>query len=291
MPDYEKYLEKKSSRHHYIPKFLLNGFTSPDGLLFVYDKHKDEIIKKQRPPKAIFFEIDRNTVEINCNTQSSIIEDLLYFEVDNKTSKVIKQYQTQELSEIDFKIEDTGLLLFFLISLFWRIPKTDFASEDLMARSIITSEGVDSEILRNDPTFKKLSRAGLFSHHADEIIKFGSKGNKYHNIHQNENPLYVIGDYPFLFRKEPNKFSEFNDLDFLFALSSKRIYSSTNESLSLPIINSYAYNAAIINQSVRYVACGDKTVLEQSLNYYKKLKESGLTFSPNLLNELAFKRR
>lgn len=292
IPDFDKYLKKSSSRHHYIPQFLIKGFTNSDGLLYVYDKHKDKILKRQLPPKSIFYQPDRNTVEINSTTKSSIIEDLLYFMMDNKTSKVIQQYQTQELAEIDFKSEDTAILLFFLISLFWRIPKTDYAAEDLIVRSTIIASGIDPEILRNDPTYKKLTRAGIFSHHVDEIVKFGNRENKRFNIHQSEKPIFVIGDYPFLFKKQPTKFREFDDIDTLFAISSKRIYSSTNESLNnFSTINSFGYNAAIINQSVKYVACSDFEILEESVNYYKELKEIGIIYSNELVNEIAFKTK
>jgi len=276
----DKILEKKSSRHHYIPQFLINGFTDDKGLLHIYDKQADKILTKQRPSKSIFFDIDRNTVEIKENLKSSVIEDYLYSEIDNKTSKVIKSYQTEELSKIDFQIEDTGTLLFFLISLFWRIPKTDHAAEDLMERSIITANGVDPEIFRNDPTYRKLNRAGLFKHHIDEMIKFGMKGKKWSNIHQNEDPIYVIGDFPFLSRVQSNEFSKFNDTDILFAVNSRRIYSSTNESMkNFTPRNSYSYNAAIIHQSVKYIACGDIQVLQQSIKFYKELKSLGLIYT------------
>src|SRR4051812_37185254 len=115
-PTIDEILKYKSSRHHYIPQFLINGFTNNKGLLYVYDKQADKLLSKQRPPKAIFFENDRNTVEIKATLKSSVIEDCLYAEIDNKTSKVIKYYQTEELSKIDFQIEDTAILLFFLIN-------------------------------------------------------------------------------------------------------------------------------------------------------------------------------
>ncbi len=90
--DFNKYLKKLSSRHHYIPQFLISGFANSDGLLYLYDKHKDKILKKPRPPKSIFFENDRNTLDLSNTTKTSIIEDFLYKEIDDKTSKVIKYY-------------------------------------------------------------------------------------------------------------------------------------------------------------------------------------------------------
>ncbi len=208
--------------------------------------------------------------------------------MDNKTSKVIKYFQTEDLAKIDFKIEDIATLTFFLISLFWRIPKTDYAAEDIMERSVITSQGIDPEILKQDPTYKKMTRAGLFKHHIEEMKTFGAKGTKWSNIHQNEKTSYVIGDYPFLHKTQPNLFREFNDIDLLFAVSSTRIYSATNESLNkFTAFNSFRYNAAIIHQSVNYVACADLNVLKNSLNFYNDLKRVGLIYS----NEGAFEQK
>ena len=285
--DFDKYIKKLSSRHHYIPQFLLNGFVNSDKLLYIYDKQKDVILKKPRPPKAVFFENERNTVDLDSSTKTSIIEDLIYTQIDNKTSEIIKKYQTDELSKIDFNTEDTATFLFFLITLFWRIPKTDYASNDIMERSNITANGIDPEVVRKDPTYRKLNRTGLFKHHIDELKNFGSKGKKWVNIHQNENDMYVIGDYPILFRNLSDKFREFNDSDILIAVSSKRIYSSTNNSLtSFSVKNSLRYNACIINQSTKYVASGNFNVLEQSIVFYKKLKEMGIIY---FLDEEVFK--
>jgi len=275
--DFEKYLKITSSRHHYIPRFLISAFTDRQGLLFVYDKKKDEILKNQRPPKSIFFESDRNTIEVTAEMKSSILEDYLYKEMDNKTSKVIKYFQSEELKRIDFKMEDTSILLFFLISLFWRIPKTDYAAEDIMKRSTIISDGIDPEVLRQDSTCQKMSRACLFNHHIKEMKSFGNIGTTWHNIHQYDSPMFVIGDYPFLHRTQPNRFREFGDIDLLFAVSSKRLFSMTKEKKDkISAINSYCYNAAIIHQSVNYVASGDLTILKQSIDFYKNLKRQGL---------------
>jgi hypothetical protein len=278
--DFEKYIKNLSSRHHYIPQFLLNGFVNSDKQLYIYDKQKDEILKKPRPPKAVFFENDRNTIELDNSTKTSIIEDLIYKQIDNKTSEIVKEYQTTELSKIDFKTEDTAIFIFFLITLFWRIPKTDYAASKIMDRSKISASGIDTEVLRNDLAYRKLNRTGLFKHHIDELKNFGKKGKKWVNLHQNQNDIYVIGDYPILFRNPANKFREFNDSDILIAVSSKRIYSSTNTPLTnFSVKNSLKYNACIVNQSTRYIASGNLNLLEQSVLFYKKLKEMGIMYS------------
>ena len=133
--DFNKYLQKRSSRHHYIPRFLIEGFTNDEGLLYVFDKKKNKILKTPQAPKGIFYERDRNTFELKQGQESSILEDTLYARIDNDASKIIKYFQNENLTKIDFTIENTAQFLFFLIALFWRIPYTDFTVEDLLNRS------------------------------------------------------------------------------------------------------------------------------------------------------------
>ncbi len=272
-------LRKLSSRHHYIPQFLIEGFTNAEGKLYVYDKKKDRILKYPQSPKSIFFETDRNTVDVTDEKQSSVIEHFIYGEIDNQTSKVIRKYRQAALADIDFNAEDTAMLLFFLISLFWRIPKTDYAADDLMDRSEIKSIGIDPEHLRNDPTYRKLNRAGIYSHHINEIKRAGRRGTKWHNIHEFAEPVLLLGDYPMLFREQQSEFSEFDEVDVLLPVSATRIYSCTNEPLrNFTVQHGYRHNASIIEQSVRYVAAADSTVLEQSIAFYKGLKSKGLIY-------------
>ena len=154
-----------------------------------------------------------------------------------------------------------------------------------MDRSEIKSKGIDPEILRNDPTYRKLKRTGLFKHHIDEMVKNGKNVRKSVNVHQSNGASYVIGDYPLLFRKTPRLFSEFGEVDFQIAISSKRLYSSTIESLKTTVENSYMYNAAIIEQSTRYIACADKSDLQKNIEFYNELKSRGLNYSAS---EMAF---
>lgn len=277
--DFEKLFKNKSSKHHYIPQFLIKGFVNNEGLLYIYDKARDTIQKKPKSPSAIFFENDRNTIEVTDDLKSSFIEDVLYGDVDNKISKLIKSYQKDDIGVIDHTIEDTTAMQFFLVVLFWRLPKTDHAADDLMTHSEIKAVGIDPEILRQDPTFRKMQRVGLFKHHIDEIRRIGLKGHQYFDIYQTKRPCYVIGDFPFLCKNLSSEFGRFFENDIYMAISSQRIYTITNQKLEkFPLINSLNYNAAIIEQSVKYVACGDLNVLKQSVEYYRELKKSGKNY-------------
>ncbi|MEQ8534157.1 MAG: hypothetical protein RIB86_20050, partial [Imperialibacter sp.] len=174
---------------------------------------------------------------------------------------------------------NTAQFLFFLITLFWRIPKTDFAAGDLMNRANITSSQIDPEEIRANPAFRKIERAALSRHHIHEIVNHGRKGKKAINIHQSTDDIFVIGDNPLLFKRIPTLFSEFNEIDFLIAISSNRIYSSTNEVfLTRSQKNWVNYNAAIIDQSERYIASGNEHILRKSVEYFKEIESRQLKY-------------
>ncbi|WP_282015222.1 DUF4238 domain-containing protein [Marinifilum flexuosum] len=285
----DQFVKKHSSRHHYIPKFLIDGFKNDNGLLYVFDKTQNKILKNSKPPKSIFYEWDRNTIDLPEDKQSSILEDVLYSKIDNIISPVVRYFQKEELEKINFTEDNTAQFLFFLITLFWRIPLTDYATKDLIDRAEIISNGINPETLRNDPVFQKLQRSGLYKHTINEMMKYGNNVKKFINIHQMGQNLLVIGDNPLLFRKTINKFSEFGETDFLIALTSNRIYSSTHKSLGqLQTINSFKYNAAVINQSKRYVCCNSLDALQKSVHIYNEFCRHGISFS---LTESAFETK
>ncbi len=269
--------EKKSSRHHYLPKFLIEGFTNEQGLLFVYDKQKDEILKKLKAPKSIFFEWDRNTLVLNQSKQSTFLEEEFYSKIDNDFGKAVKYFQDSTLKEIEITEENTAQFLFFLVTLFWRIPATDYAMKDLIERSEIVAEHIDIDALRQDPAFYKLEKSRIHAHMIEQMKKFGKNKKKWINIHQNNKTCLVIGDNPLLFRERFSKFSEFAENDFLIAITSNRIYSSTAKELqNFGLKNRLKYNVSVINQSKFFVCCSNMEVLEKSVNIYREFTKKGI---------------
>lgn len=265
----DKILSSKSTRHHYIPQFLIEGFTNNEGLVYVYDKQRNVILKKPLAPKSIFFERNRNTVEILEGTNSSFLEDI-YSKIDTKASRIIKCFQNEDITKIDITQEQAANFLFFLMTLFWRIPFTDFAAQDVWERSEIISPLIDSEIIRKDPFYQKMERAKLFKHTIDQMSQFGKKGRISINIHEFSDDLFVLSDNPIVFQRTPLQFKEFNDIDFLFAVNSRRVYSSTEKKVTnINHLDALHFNMMSIHQSVRYAACSDIKLLIESVKLFK----------------------
>ncbi|MEH6763466.1 MAG: DUF4238 domain-containing protein [Aequorivita antarctica] len=262
-----------SKRHHYIPKFLIKKFCDKGGLLYIYDKKKDIIHSNPRSPKSVLFENHRNTIKID-NQASSIIEDELFQILDDTSSKYIKELQTSEIKPSLFSDENLVQLQFFVINLFWRIPKTDYVVEDLINRAKITTDGIDPELLRNDVSWRKLKRIELYNETINQMSESITKPSGYYTkIVEFDEDIFVLGDYPFIFRNYLKKFTDLVEDDFYIALTSKRILSfSTKPMQSFTKSMSLTYNASIINESHNYVVSNNLKMLKGSVEFYKRLK-------------------
>ncbi|TQO36717.1 uncharacterized protein DUF4238 [Arenibacter algicola] len=272
--------DRPSKRHHYIPKFLIKEFSNEDGLLYVYDKEKDRILEKPRSPKSIFFENERNTITINEKEKSSLIEDVFFKKLDDTSSKYIKELQSSKIVPELLSDDNLAQLQFFMINLFWRLPITDFATKDLIKRAKINSTGIDPETLRNDKGWNKIQRMGFYKETIEQMGQSQTKRDNYYaKIAEFEDDLFLIGDYPFIFKNYLRKFTDLVEDDYCIALSSKRILSSSAKPLvKFTRLLSFNYNATIIEQSKKYVASNNLKLLQASVEFYKKLKEKHLKY-------------
>ena len=258
--------KKRSKRHHYISKFLIKEFTDEQGLLYIYDKIKDKFLTNKRSPKSIFFENDRNTIVYDESKKTSLIEDDFFMELDNISAKIITIFQKEKNNKELLNVDNLALLDFFIINLFWRLPLTDFAVKDLIQRAKITSMGIKPDEIKNDLGWNKMLRIGLYQETIEQMKNSPTKRKEnYARMTEFEKSLFVIGDYPFLFKNHLGKFTDLVEDDYLIAISSKRIISSSSNKLSNFNINMFLnYNAAIIDQSKQYIASNDLKVLKGS---------------------------
>lgn len=267
-------MKKESSRHHYIPEFLIKGFTNPDGKVFVYDIKKDEIQSKPKSPKSIFFEWDRNTLKKEDGQELSVIEDILYKHWDNRASILIQKFQKNRLPDSSL-LSDNNIadFILFTIQLFWRIPYTDFAVSDLIKNMDIDVE--NAEELKNYQPFQMHQRTLLYQETLKELKDAKRKTpGFYAKLFELEKDIFVIGDNPTVYQKTPSTFDDLFDLDSMIAISSKRIFTnSVSEFENFGFNRAIEYNHFVISQSKRYVCSNDKKILEESVKYHKKVRE------------------
>lgn len=273
-----------SERHHYIPKFYAMGFLDEDKKFYVYDKLRDSIRNKKVSPKEIFYEWNRNTVSSE-KGRTDAIEDY-YSRLDSECANLIQKLRDKPNEEGILTEETISLLRFFVINLFWRIPKTDFAATDYLSRTKInfidnkTGEVVEKpeleEKLKSDSNYLKSIRPKV----PLETINLArpKKGSSTSQLFGFEKDIFLIGDYPILFNMEPSGVDELLNGDYLFPISSKRIYRITEKKmeLSFSFQNAVTFNALLIEQSEYYICGPDKDYLEKSIKYWKTMKSTGM---------------
>lgn len=267
-------MNKKSSRHHYIPQFLIKSFYNSESTVFVYDIEKDEILPKPKSSKSVLFEWDRNTFTDIYGEKNSTIEDDLFKEWDGNASSVVRKFQTNKLP--DKKLLSTNNVadfILFIIQLFWRIPFTDYVFENLIQNADIDSENVEE--LKKSEAFKIHQRTLLYKETTNDVTKVKRKFKGFFaKIFELEQDIFIIGDNPIVFQEIPATFEDLYDLDNMIALTPRRIFTnSLTEIYSLGFDKALDYNHFVISQSKKFVCSGDRKLLEESVKYHKKVKE------------------
>lgn len=266
-------MKKKSSRHHYIPQFLIKAFYNTENTVFVYDIARDKILTKPKSSKSVLFEWDRNTFIDIFGDENSMIEDYLFQEWDNNASSVVKKFQTNQLPDNTLlSTNNVADFVLFVIQLFWRIPFTDYAFENLIQNADINSE--NAEELKNSEAFKMHQRTLLYKETTNDVTKVKRKFKGFFaKIFELEKDIFIIGDNPIVFQETPSNFEDLYDLDNMIALTPRRIFTnSLTEIGSFGFNKALEYNHFVISQSKRFVCSGDKILLEESVKYHKKIK-------------------
>lgn len=266
--------DAESSRHHYIPQFFIKGFTNKNGITYVYDKQKDTVLERDVSPKQIFFDWNRNTVTTD-KGNSSAIEDKYYKELDKEFAETISIYRNSANTDWLHEPENVARLQFFLVHLFWRIPKLDFAFDQIFDDIIVKDEnGQEIKLSELDEpsldAMKKLERA-FFPNKVVKGIKRQDPSRQIcSQFFDKKVDAFVLGDYPMIYRYEPQNTDEIIGEDVLFPVSSQRLYKlSENKNLMFEFEKVVLLNAMIIDQSVNYVCSPNRDYLGHVIEYYK----------------------
>lgn len=265
-------------KHHYLPKFYLNGFTNNSNKLFIYDKKRDVIKKGEYSTSTHFFEINRNSVEINGNLDD--FAEGLYSKVDNTDKDIIKSIQAKT-SPFSLTPEQTFQLQLFISNLFWRNPKIDIEYEKSIrekepkenyfrVRNVV--DGLDSpkeeiEEIRNFPGFIKSYKPSygilkwLMSKNTLDIEKWRIAFNPKHNNIISDNPIIK-------FTKDAELFEDSFVLPLTKKFTLTRFLSGLTVKQLPPEFNLFQ-RIITIHQAEVYVACPEKEHLEQMVGLSK----------------------
>lgn len=270
---------KRSKKHHYLPRHYLKGFSDSSERFYVYDKKTKDIFVSS--PDNSFFENNLNTIEVD-DEKSDWLETL-YSEIEGgrwDSFDKIRNSKHQQSISIENRLE----LLFFISILFWRLPSNfkylEEVSKNLLGNDLSTSifklknkngEIVNQKVVDNIKSkdfFKKSSRimASFLPFYdnydvSDWVFSYTEDGGIWH----------VVGDNPLITRKKFNLKKPAGFLDeFIFPVSGNIIlingYFKNKSDLSNAFI--LQFNIAIIHNSKRFVAFHNKEKMEAFIKYY-----------------------
>lgn len=278
-------MENISKRHHYVPQFLIKRFANEDGMVYVLNK-KDMRIS-QKSPKAVFFEWNRNTLEVG-GVPNDVMEKF-YSKLDTRYAKVIDELLKERVLTPEI-VQDVH---FLVTGLRWRIPKNDEAFESLknsldfgnLPFKIVlkgTTEEVNKQALDylySSDTFKESLRhiLPIISVYDGKQISKDKLVNNYLNsyLHNNDNQIFLLGDVPVV---ETNPQSLELLGSFTFPLDPRNIFlcsDSGEHKVTSPLFY-LNQNLATLHLADTYVACSDKNHLERMIQGYETTKLSGM---------------
>ncbi|MDO7887697.1 DUF4238 domain-containing protein [Hymenobacter cheonanensis] len=269
-----------SRRHHYIPQFLIKNFADEDGLLYLFDKQSGRIAKQRQSPKAIFFEMDRNTVLFNGQPKDHL--EALYAALDDKAAADLQNVLLSRKASP----EEVVSIVALASSLKWRVPASDaqfgrlkeeVSLADLQAeiRPIDQTQSVDQNALNQLVASNAIKEAKrmllpllpLF----DEAKLADIHASWFIHSHADERFPSIIGDCPLL--EKPNV--DYSKLeDFIFPLSSTDTFiykHGAQKQIKSPLFT-IQKDLATLHYSARYVACQSRTHLENTVNMYRVLQ-------------------
>lgn len=204
-------VNKNSSRHHYIPEFVIKGFTNTNGKVYIYDKYKDEIKSKTKSPRGVFFEWDRNIFDFG-EKKSTIIEDNTYGKIDNLGGEAINFLRKIDLSKSDVSKEPIYKLQVFILNLFWRITSTDKLF-DIIYEILNLNTSVD---LKSKEWLKKHQRTYMFVHTLNKSIENLRNTKHDYKIVEFSKPSFILTDNPTLYKELPINFEDLDKSEYLF---------------------------------------------------------------------------
>ncbi len=289
-------LNQISWRHHYIPQFYLNGFTSNEGRFKIFDVEKNCLVKngKDFSTRSFFFEKDGNAL-INENEKYDFLE-LAYMEFDDMVAKIFERINNSS-SENQFGVNDYDItcLQHFVALMYWRIPYNYDKIKDIVSKKELKELGIKIRNENGDVVYEPDLEEKLKS---DEnflkSMKFLFPNISYPEIFDCNTSLHIVpfpkglpsicSDNPIICRN-PKTFRVYND-DFIFPLNSDILFIRGNERAECMTTVKVEIDLLIYKQAIKYVSCTDIRYLEMLDGLYEKYNRNLDFVRASIFNQL-----
>ncbi|MGB3108312.1 DUF4238 domain-containing protein [Sphingobacterium siyangense] len=270
-----------SKKHHYIPKYFINAFTDANKQLFIYDKEKDIIRKNKNTSAGLFFEMHRNSLHLGGEDYLPIFEEFYCFS-DNNFPYVLKLLWSDnpDLPQ-DEREHLMAHINIFILDLFLRNKNNDRFFDELFERSEIEFENQElneqSDLIREYPGIKQLFRAKLLNVYINEFLN--SDLGKFTRMRLIKFPdeQICIGDNPMLFLNISGTPEALFNSPLILPISNRKLYlRNVERQRPFSYLDALLFNALVIDQSSKIIACSSHKTLEDSIKTYHYIKKEDM---------------
>ncbi|RZA01427.1 MAG: DUF4238 domain-containing protein [Sphingobacteriaceae bacterium] len=279
----ETAIEQSSTKHHYLPKYYVDGFLASDGLLDIYDKERDKIKRERKGSKGVFFEHYRNSTDFGFDKPISLFEEA-YSAIDNLIPAAIKLLRSESASiSNEIFVELMAHIDVFIIDLFWRNINTDSLFDEMYEKSKMTVTlsdlkvltDAETESLKKIPGFKQLARLQIFRSAIQQALSKDPNGITNGNLISFPLDQICIGDMPFLFPLKVKNHTALIHLPVIVPISKSKFYlRNVERTKPYDFTDTCMFNALVIEQSSKLICCANPIVLKGAVAYYHYAKEN-----------------
>lgn len=274
-------MNNRSWRHHYIPKFYLNGFTSDQGKFKIFDVKKNQFIKNgnEFSPESWFFEKDANTL-ISENGASDFLETS-YSKRDSSVADIFNRINASTAEQkYNLTDEDIAHMQYFIGIMYWRIPANFDEIKNIVDRKKLKELGL---ILQNRVTGAKIEDEDLEMRIKTDpnffkFMKSHFPAISFPEVFECKTPLHILpfpaglpsicSDNPIISRN-PKTFRVYSD-DLIFPINSNKIFVRGNRSKDFYTSVKVSIDLITFKQAKHYVSCTNERYFDELNNLFDK---------------------
>jgi hypothetical protein len=273
-------MNNPSWRHHYIPKFYLNGFTDKSGKFKIYDVENQRFIKngKDFSPESYFFEEHGNTF-INEEGYDDFIETKFFKKADDAAAKLFEKIRNSTQSDkYGVSEADMPSIQYFISVMHCRIPKNYEKVGNLLKTMTLREMGLvirsndDAQIAVNEIEKKLKEDPNFF-----KMFKYWLPLVTYPRLGDCRTPLTIkpfimnlpslCSDNPIIFKSSDLPDIYFDDL--IFPLSNELLFIRGNNIKTVWNTIKIEIDLIVYKQANKYVSCTDIKYIERLDQYYQ----------------------